>query len=1436
MNLLKEIFKGLFKEELAENQSLKDSLFEERMISKDKDSRINQLETDIKSTKKDLSNLEKRKNYFEKEISILKKELEHIRKYSQEAYSRVTNLNYQIEVWKLKAAKEKEIARGLKDEIHKSHKEKDAIKRELDSLQTKYYSIKAEYDNSCQNTATAIETFKSENKALSDKLTIINYERDRLSEQVQILNENYTKKKEELVLAHAQEIQRKEDAVVAFRSQLESKDQELNAKQSEIDGLKSEIAIRSEKEQEVSERYKSLLDSRNSLQLKISECEALKKQLSEVRQSATDVELLNALRHDVSSKQEEITHLELSIQKLHEKISDLELSKNSLEIKVQDKEKECDNLRSSLKNLIESNSRALETERLLKNAQDKIEELKRQIRSLPSEKDLIDQDKEIARLKRENLQLQSRINTENLTKTGNKVVSISEGKTGITTKSEESKAPSKQKTVYRNPRFPYLTKPVALTDYILKKKDFPKIENDNIYAVSRRTIDEVYDCRTDKLVSAESIFLKWTAEEISRLRSELEEAIRCGKPYLICPCCRQMVNISSRRVGFGDNSKEIQYFTHAVRNIPCDFKRDYTDNVYFDGIEVEEKDRPDYINELRNKIKKALESEISSAKGIIDVKVSNWVFSEELPMMKRRLADVTAQYKDKKIAFELVIPSTNSAKLYDRDIFYLINHYQVFWILELNSKLDYSELSRSVAKDIMFTNKRNVFVFDVEAQEETLKRGELMLKCNWLDEDGEWYYQIDKNGKNGMLVSLDQITFDDDSCRPYYYDADDGYFLKHPSAEQPTKQSREELKKKLIESFEYRKLRDEALNEMTSQGDSVEVFFDGKKWGFKYGSLVFIDPTFVEEPEIIGSYAKVCEKGKFGIVNRFGEVQLKTIYHRIEILPNDSILYSNGKEWHILGIIDSVAPYSDSDKVKVDIVSKEQGIYHLVIEKNLFAGQLPEEVYFFGGQIFKRIKSLAKWILWYSVGERMYSAQWDNVEVTSDNKLKLIREDGVTCLTLDGTLSVEPVTDEPDYIVRYSLSNGFSIVEKDDRYWGIVDNENNYIVLPEYDMIEPVNERFLRFQVEGKWGVMSIKGDVIIDAEYNTIDSFTGDGFYVTKPDPEKPWESLSGKIDMYGNALSETVREMENGLRITKLFERFGLEFYDRIVLKHIYNSLFHWTGDKYCAKKGDYFGIIDIKGNVILKFECSNISSLKNNQSTVKIGARELQINSRGEIIEDEVIALNDGYKKIKKEGKWGITAPDGSELVSPKYDEITTFRGRLIGIINGSLVKLSAYYPYKLQMTGINRRINGRDMVQVSTLLFYIYPKRVSEIPGASASIVLINWAYNMKYATAMVATKKNTAKKVKCVDHPEDFSIGETINGKVVKIVKKNIRFKLLYILTPNEKKLQVYLSDLKKSGLYPGKISIGTVLQLTKMGFNEELDRTEWNVKIISKIK
>ena len=150
--------------------------------------------------------------------------------------------------------------------------------------------------------------------------------------------------------------------------------------------------------------------------------------------------------------------------------------------------------------------------------------------------------------------------------------------------------------------------------------------------------------------------------------------------------------------------------------------------------------------------------------------------SDELPIMKRRLADVHAKYNDVDIVFEMVTPSTHVARVHDRDIFYLINHQQVFWIFGLESIVDYNELRRSVSKDIFFTNKRNVFVFDLEAQEESRRRGELMLKCNWLDEDGAWYYQIEKNGKNGILISLDQIHFEQDSCRPYFYDADEPFY------------------------------------------------------------------------------------------------------------------------------------------------------------------------------------------------------------------------------------------------------------------------------------------------------------------------------------------------------------------------------------------------------------------------------------------------------------------------------------------------------------------------------------------------------------------------------------------------------------------------------------------------------------------------------------
>ena len=105
--------------------------------------------------------------------------------------------------------------------------------------------------------------------------------------------------------------------------------------------------------------------------------------------------------------------------------------------------------------------------------------------------------------------------------------------------------------------------------------------------------------------------------------------------------------------------------------------------------------------------------------------------------------------------------------------------------------------------------------------------------------------------------------------------------------------------------------------------------------------------------------------------------------------------------------------------------------------------------------------------------------------------------------------------DEPEYLEQIPLKNGYFIVKLVDGYWGIVDDENNYAVLAQYNMISPINKKYLRFQTGDKWGVMNIEGDILIDAKYNSIESYSNGGFVVTKADSSKSGELISERIEL---------------------------------------------------------------------------------------------------------------------------------------------------------------------------------------------------------------------------------------------------------------------------------------------------------------------------------
>jgi hypothetical protein len=143
------------------------------------------------------------------------------------------------------------------------------------------------------------------------------------------------------------------------------------------------------------------------------------------------------------------------------------------------------------------------------------------------------------------------------------------------------------------------------------------------------------------------------------------------------------------------------------------------------------------------------------------------------------------------------------------------------------------------------------------------------------------------------------------------------------------------------------------------------------------------------------------------------------------------------------------------------------------------------------------------------------SSLTDDINVSDDNQLKLIKDDIVLYIDSDGSVLEESYIDEPEYLEQVPLTNGYFIVKLVDGYWGIVDDENNYAVLAQYDMISPINEKYLRFKAGNKWGVMNIEGDILIDAKYNSIESYSNGEFVVTKADPSKLGELISERIEL---------------------------------------------------------------------------------------------------------------------------------------------------------------------------------------------------------------------------------------------------------------------------------------------------------------------------------
>ena len=445
----------------------------------------------------------------------------------------------------------------------------------------------------------------------------------------------------------------------------------------------------------------------------------------------------------------------------------------------------------------------------------------------------------------------------------------------------------------------------------------------------------------------------------------------------------------------------------------------------------------------------------------------------------------------------------------------------------------------------MFANRRNVFIMDKEAMEACETRNELILKCNYLDPDNKWHYRMETTGNNGILISLEDLQFDEDMCKPYYFDANIEYFKINPEAE-----------------AQY----------------------------------------------------------------------------------NDSIV--------------------DREKLLKDLQDKYEG------------------------RMAERRRKRAR---------------------TPEQKPIPVEEPRV----------VEP---EPD------ITN----TEYDDRYY---------------------------YFYKGKYGIINGNKEFIVPC----------------------------------------------------------------------IYDKITCWAKGKFRVLVIDQWGVVDENLKAIVDIKYKNIGDLVNGKAFVKTAIESYYIDENGKRVEDETIPLQNGWIKFRQAEKWGIREKNGNIIVECVYDEIGSFRSRLIGIRNGSFQKLVPRFDYRLKMhCRCSNNINNRAVYNINGLVL----KETMKISGIIGSLYVNKKISNIDFIKNVIYINDLTEKKVNVkfdhIDNDYDFIKDVVLTGKIIQVVK-NGNSRKYHVLFENNRRTYFTKSTLTRAGVNLSDYKVGKTVKLQKIGFDNNYERTEWKL-------
>lgn len=600
-----------------------------------------------------------------------------------------------------------------------------------------------------------------------------------------------------------------------------------------------------------------------------------------------------------------------------------------------------------------------------------------------------------------------------------------------------------------------------------------------------------------------------------------------------------------------------------------------------------------------------------------------------------------------------------------------------------------TEQQRLCQKDILYMNRRNVFVFDSKefysqvnksfcgqntnpsshlyAYEESISQNKLLLNCYWqtpvvTEINRETHISIKWNGPK--LVAFDDLKFDWENFELYYHDSDVDFYNSYPIAIQRQIDEWLRIKKdrwvKIFDSIEKRKNlyaqllakreRKERLKYYLSlvEDDEAEVNVHhdekSKLYGFSVDDFDIIPPIYYDAKAFFCGYAWVRKKEKWGVIdinnNRIANFQ----YSQLSELGNGLFYAFKNKKNILVDYKGEQLGHSTFDSIE----KLKEGLYK--IGNTIVTGY--DRGYNPGWRSYNYKHTKILWGVINERGDEVLPCCFDSIGEFLDGRAKVTRDYNTGYIDENGHEEYE-LTRKEDIIVYKSPLLG---------KFGLMDKNENILIPPTYDFIGDFIDGLAIVKIDkSRWSVRY----AIIDEAGKLI---TGDGI-----------DYCSVKIFYHGlyaiNRDGQFTIKKINDLNFAKEFNdigkydeeficvckegQWGIVNYDgEEVIPIKYGEVVDFDKNNVYVKKhklGNQVAEIDWEGNEIYPIRKVENAWIYESKLNMKLGLMDETHNPITDLEYFKIEHLHGDYFKALKGDNWGIVGRKGNVVLPFEYGAI-------------------------------------------------------------------------------------------------------------------------------------------------------------------------------------